>query len=132
MKILQQSVGPLSNPEVLQIVTERLEQQKSSYRRGLKVESETKHYLSDLTRVWPRDTLIALARDLKRYHFSDTEILEILNHTPSNDLELFTVVRNLDQKLDDEQREGVLQLVQNTLFQQQDTRTVDSKLNDGQ
>mmetsp|Transcript_8882 Transcript_8882/g.25598 ORF Transcript_8882/g.25598 Transcript_8882/m.25598 type:complete len:120 (+) Transcript_8882:198-557(+) len=117
MKVLSFSVGEVTNSEVLQVLEEHGSDSTGDKSLGLPSERKVHEYLrGQKTRPIPREGLKQFTTEMKeKYNLTPREILQIANLMPMTQVEIYLIVADCDERLDERQIEDIINFVKTKL-----------------
>uniref|UniRef100_A0A061RUZ3 DNA-directed RNA polymerase III subunit RPC9 n=1 Tax=Tetraselmis sp. GSL018 TaxID=582737 RepID=A0A061RUZ3_9CHLO len=116
MKVIDFNVGLVSNSEVLQVLEERGSNSLGDQASGLPSERKVHEYLrTHSAGNIPRDALMKFLEAVQEFKLSKTEILQIINLKPSTMVEMYLIIQDCDERLNEEALEKLLDRTQQLL-----------------
>lgn len=116
MEVVEACSSLLSNREVLDLLTNKIISKKQTNLATILY--ETISYLESSPAANCSLTNMATFLELikeRKYNLSKMEKIQIVNLQPQNETELHLIVDNIEEKLTDQQRNDLLELIQTTL-----------------
>ncbi|CAH8553804.1 unnamed protein product [Schistosoma guineensis] len=103
----------LTNLEVLKLIKDKLESKKKVRRQQTLLYTGAK-YLNTKSPCSKQEEsgVQGFANDVKVFNLTKSEILMLINHCPSSQVELSVIISDLDSRLSNSQTDQLLQLVE--------------------
>ncbi|CAH8507138.1 unnamed protein product [Schistosoma turkestanicum] len=103
----------LTNLEVLKLIKDKLESKKKVRRQQTLLYTSAK-YLNNKSPCSKQleSGVQGFAEEVKVFNLSKSEILMLINHCPSSQVELSVIISDLDSRLSNSQADQILQLVE--------------------
>ncbi|CAH8541492.1 unnamed protein product [Schistosoma rodhaini] len=103
----------LTNLEVLKIIKDKLESKKKVRRQQTLLYTGAKYLNTKSPCSKQTESGVqGFANDVKVFDLTKSEILMLINHCPSSQVELSVIISDLDSRLSNSQADQLLQLVQ--------------------
>nr|AAW25870.1 SJCHGC05325 protein [Schistosoma japonicum] len=103
----------LTNIEVLKLIRSKLECKKKVRRQQTLLYTSAKYLNSKAPCSKQTEAGVqAFANEVKVYNLTKTEILMLINHCPSTQVELSVIISDLDSRLSNSQADQLLQLIE--------------------
>ncbi|KAH9577902.1 hypothetical protein MS3_00008231 [Schistosoma haematobium] len=103
----------LTNLEVLKLIKDKLESKKKVRRQQTLLYTGAK-YLNTKSPCSKQEEsgVQGFANDVKVFNLTKSEILMLINHCPSSQVELSVIISDLDSRLSNSQTDQLLQLIE--------------------
>ncbi|CAG9315805.1 unnamed protein product [Blepharisma stoltei] len=110
----------ITNYEVLQCLRYnakyRSEHPTKENLEKVKLEEEIRTYLNTTPAYnQRRESLTLLSENLQKYDLSKGEILQILNHQPKEAVELYLIIGNIEERVNEQQIQEILSLIKSSV-----------------
>ncbi|CAH8573000.1 unnamed protein product [Schistosoma rodhaini] len=103
----------LTNLEVLKLIKDKLESKKKVRRQQTLLYTSAKYLNTKSPCSKQTESGVqGFANDVKVFDLTKSEILMLINHCPSSQVELSVIISDLDSRLSNSQADQLLQLVQ--------------------
>ncbi|XP_018649510.1 hypothetical protein Smp_007890.1 [Schistosoma mansoni] len=103
----------LTNLEVLKLIKDKLESKKKVRRQQTLLYTSAKYLNTKSPCSKQTESGVqGFANDVKVFDLTKSEILMLINHCPSSQVELSLIISDLDSRLSNSQADQLLQLVQ--------------------